>query len=70
MNDDYKLYILAELNYKDEHKEEINDLFPNNWYNSNDYKLKTNIIGEALLNNIKIEDTPMYKEALKNNMFE
>ena len=70
MNDDYKLYILAELNYKDEYKDEINDLFPNNWYNNNDYKLKTEIIGEALLNNIKIEDTSMYKEALKNNLFE
>ena len=59
--DDYKLYVLAELCYKKEHKD-INEeeLFPNDWYSSKNYKLKTEIIAEALNSNKKVEEVDKY----------
>ena len=57
---DYQLNILAELNYKKAHEGE-EDVFPENWYSSDDYYLKNIIIAEALKNNIRIEDTEKYR---------
>ena len=63
MNDemDYKLYVIAELSYKKAHSD-INEeeLFPIDWYSSNNYKLKTEIIAQALKTNMMIEDTELY----------
>ena len=39
---EYDLYVLAEINYKDLFKLQEN-IFPSDWYNSKDYKLKTEI---------------------------
>ena len=59
--DDYKLYILAELYYKQDHNNiPENELFPREWYSIKDYKTKTEILGESLKNNIRIEDTQRY----------
>ena len=62
--EDKELYILMELNYLKENnrKPEQNndDLFPINWYKIKDYKLKTEIIYEAIKEKVKIEDTKKY----------
>ncbi len=73
MNDemDHKLYVLAELNYAESHLEiDSEEIYPLNWYNSSNYKLKTEIIAEALEKNILIEETDLFKEACISNMFE
>ena len=62
---DLKLYVIAELNYKKRHNNQKN-IFPNNWYSNKNYKLKTEIIAEAIKKNIKIEETDLYI----NNMIE
>ncbi len=60
---DYKLYVLAELNYKKEHPELKEDnLFPLDWYSNNNYKLKTEIIAEAINNKKLIEDVQKYQD--------
>lgn len=60
MQDDFNLYIIAELTYKKRHAN-IENLFPFNWYSSKNYRIKTEIIADALKNNIKIEDTNLYQ---------
>ncbi len=61
---DLNLYILAEIKYKKEHKKEETDkLFPLDWYSNKNYKLKIEIITEALKKNIRIEDTTLYQES-------
>ena len=73
MNDqiDYDLYVMSEIAYKDKHKLESDDvLFPDNWYSSKNYKVKTEIIGEALENDVLIEETEGYKQSLLNGMFD
>ena len=61
--DDYNLYLLAELYYKKDHNDKSDEeLFPSDWYSFNDYKTKTEILGEALKNNIDIKDTQKYLE--------
>lgn len=66
MNDDmdFNLYVLAELNYKDAHPELGEELFHDDWYLSKDYKLKTEIIFEALKNNTLVYDTDKFKQAV------
>lgn len=64
---EYDLYVLAEINYKDLFKLQEN-IFPSDWYNSKDYKLKTEIIAQAIDNNILIVDTPLYKEKFVNKI--
>ena len=54
------LYEMAELTYKKKYGNK-DDLFPIDWYSSKNYKLKTEIIAEAIKNNIKIEDTDLYQ---------
>ena len=67
-NDDYNLYILAELNYKEHHQGELN-IFPADWYSIEDYKYKTKIIAEALMNNTSIENTPLYQNRYNTGNF-
>lgn len=58
--EDFDLYVIAELAYKKKYNGEEN-IFPADWYSSQNYKLKIEIIAEALKNNIKIEDTDLYQ---------
>lgn len=58
---DYNLYTIAELRYKEKYNEK-KDVFPTDWYSSHNYKLKTEIIAEALKNNIPIEETNLYQD--------
>ena len=66
---DLNLYVMAELNYKKLHDSDDN-IFPMDWYSNKNYKLKTEIIAEAIKKNIKIEDTELYNtkfiEGVKN----
>ena len=66
MEEDFDLYVLAELNYD---KAKLGDI-PEIWYNSKNYKLKVEIIAEALEKHVKIEDTDLYKQACSLNSFE
>ena len=60
---DYQLYVLAEISYKKEHPEiKEEDLFPLDWYATNNYKLKSEIIAKALQNKILIEETEEYNK--------
>lgn len=64
---DYKLYVLAELNYKKNNpgmNEE--ELYPEDWFLINNYKLKNEIIAEALEKNILIKDTSKYLDFIQN----
>lgn len=45
--DDLNLYVLAELGYKKKHLDSKN-IFPFGWYSTKNYKLKVEIIAEAL----------------------
>ena len=64
--DDYKLYLLAELCYKKEHSDKKEEeLFPSDWYSIKNYKTKTEIIGEALKNNIEITETQRYLDVIE-----
>ena len=58
--EDYNLYIIAELTYKQKYLNE-KDIFPTDWYSSKNYKLKVEIIAEALKKNLKIEETELYQ---------
>ena len=60
---DFNLYVIAEMTYKKRHQEDANP-FPMDWYSSKNYKLKTEIIAEALKNNIRVDETELY-----NNKF-
>lgn len=62
-NMDFDLYVLAELNYKKKYLNEEN-IFPVDWYSSKNYKLKTEIIAEAIKKNIKIEETELYQNKM------
>ena len=58
---DYNLYVIAELSYKKEHPEiKEDDLYPANWYSINNYKLKNEIIAEAIQKKVLVKDTPKY----------
>ena len=63
---DYKLYVIAELSYKKEHPElKEEQLFPVGWYSNNNYKLKSEIIAEAIKNKVLIENTKKYELILE-----
>jgi hypothetical protein len=64
---DYKLYVLAELSYKKEHPDiEEDELYPQDWYSFNNYKLKNEIIAEAIRNKQLIQETPKYQELINH----
>ena len=65
-DNDYKLYVLAEIAYKKEHENEHEDLlFPSDWYSIKDYKTKIEIIAEAINKNCIIQYTDLYKERIE-----
>lgn len=59
------LYIMMEGNFIKENGRNIeddnSDLFPFNWYLSEDYKLKTEILYEAIQTKKKIVETEKYQ---------
>ena len=64
---DYKLYVIAEVGYKNTFPglgEE--ELFPEGWYSNTDYKKKNEIIAQAMQTKALIKDTPMYQEMKQN----
>lgn len=58
--DDLNLYVIAEHTYEKKHENEDN-LFPVDFYSSKNYKLKIEIITEAIKKGIRIEDTDLYQ---------
>ena len=70
----FELYTLAELAYQKQFEKIVEDksiLYPEGWYEKKDYKLKIEIIKEAIKSNTLIENTPKYLETLEgiNHMF-
>ena len=65
MNDlDYKLYVLAELNYKKSNPGVLEEnLYPDDWFSINNYRLKNEIIAEAIRDKKLIKDTQKYQQA-------
>ncbi len=60
---DYKLYVLAELSYKKEHpKLKDEEMYPYDWFGINNYKLKNEIIAQAIREKVLIKDTEKYKQ--------
>ena len=63
---DKEIYIMMEINYLKENKIKLEDnnedLFPLNWYKITDYKLKTEILHDAIKNKIKIKYTKKYND--------
>ena len=61
---DNEIYVMMEINYLKENNRSIDDnnddLFPFDWYRINNYKLKTEILYEAIQKKIKIIDTDGY----------
>ena len=56
-NDDFKLYVLAQMEYESIHSDiEEEELFPLIWYDSNNYRLKTQIIAKAIKENKLVTD--------------
>ena len=64
----FKLYTLAELAYKKHFSTSMENqeyLFPEGWYENNNYKEKIEIITEALKENTLIINTKRYNESLE-----
>ena len=61
---DKEIYVMMEINYLKENGRSIDDsnddLFPFDWYKIENYKLKTEILYEAIKKKIKIIDTDGY----------
>ena len=65
-NLEYDIYIVSEIKYQKDHKELSEaELFPFNWYSITNYKLKLEILTEALNKNILIKDTIRYKRKVQ-----
>ena len=63
LSKDKDLYTIAVLRYKEENPNlDPNNLFPIEWNLNKNYKLKNEIIAQALLNHILVEETELYKE--------
>ena len=63
---DYNLYVLAEIAYKKEHENlSDDDLFPFDWYSIRNYKLKVEIISEAIKEKKLIFETKLYNERIE-----
>ena len=66
----FQLYTLAELSYQKHFKDKVNDieeLYPVNWYSDKNYKEKIAIIASAIKDNKFIVDTDEYKDMLINS---
>ena len=62
---DKDLYTIAVLRYQEENPNlDENNLFPIGWNNNYDYKLKINIIAEAIKNKTTVQNTELYRNSL------
>lgn len=64
----FELYTLAELAYERQFEETIYNktrLYPEGWYENKNYKLKIEILTEAIKNSTLIENIPKYKETIE-----
>lgn len=63
---DKDIYVMLEVNYLKELNKSIDDnnddLFPFNWHRITNYKLKSEILFDAIKNKVKIIDTKKYKD--------
>ena len=60
---DKDLYTIAVLRYKEENPNlDLDNLFSSDWNLNKDYKLKVEIIAEAIQKGILVEDTDTYKQ--------
>ena len=63
---DKEMYILMEINYLKENNRSVDDnnidLFPFDWYKIDNYKLKTEILYEAIKKKVKVIDTDGYNK--------
>ena len=65
-NKHYDLYVMAEAKYKDSHKDlNEEELFPFDWYSSEDYFTKNKILAEAMARNVLIKDTMKYQDFIE-----
>ena len=66
MNDKlFELYTLAELSYKNHFKNVDSELFPSQWYEDKNYRVKIEIISEAIKTNTLIVNTLAYQKILE-----
>lgn len=64
----FELYNIAELKYIKNFQDkgiDINDLFPDDWYRSKDYKTKIKILNDAIVLDKLVIDTPSYVEIIE-----
>lgn len=64
----FDLYTLAELTYQKQFKDmvnELDELYPIGWYEINNYKIKIEIISEAIKTNMLIENTKAYQKVVE-----
>lgn len=67
-NQMFKLYNLAEMAYEKHFENNFANkeyLYPEGWYSKQNYKLKIEIIAEAIKNNVIIENTSKYQETIE-----
>lgn len=65
-DEDYKLYVLAEITYTKENENvDEKELFPSDWYSISNYKVKVEIIAEALNNKCLISETQKYQDRVE-----
>lgn len=65
-SDDYKLYVLAEITYiKENNNIPEEELFPADWYSINNYKIKVEILAEALNNKCLVINTQKYQDRIE-----
>ena len=62
----YNVYIISDLVYRKEFKNSKEELYPYEWNSINNYKLKLEIINDAIRDNILINYTKKYKDYIKN----
>lgn len=67
--DNKTLYLILDIKYVEMFGRFISlnsnsnaDLYPNDWFLSEDYEYKVKVLVEALNKNIKIEDTELYQK--------
>lgn len=61
----FELYTLAELSYISHFKNIDGELFPSLWYEDKNYKLKIEIITEAIKTHTLIVNTQAYQKKLE-----
>lgn len=66
MDEDFKLCILAEVNYKKKHPDKTDEeLFPMEWYTNYNYKLKADILLTAIMENKLIVEIPEFQQMIE-----